>query len=68
MSFAGVFNVGTFYCFFKQKITVWQGFGIVFMIVCVGCLTLAANNKKNEVITEEETTKELEEDGEVLDG
>ena len=38
------------------------------MIVCVGCLTLAANNEKNEVITEEETAKELEEDGEVLDG
>ena len=68
LSFAGVFNVATFYCFFKQKVTKWQGVGIAFMIVCVFCLTIEANNKKNEVLTEEEKAKELEEDGEVLDG
>ena len=38
------------------------------MIVCVFCLTIEANNKKNELLTEEEKTKEQEEDGKVLDG
>ena len=37
------------------------------MVVCVFCLTIEANNKKNEVLTVEEETKQLE-DGEVLDG
>ena len=38
------------------------------MIVCVFCLTIEANNKKNELLTEEEKTKELVEDGEALNG
>ena len=47
LSFAGVFNVATFYCFFKQKITAWQGVGIAFMIICVLCLTIESNNKRS---------------------
>ena len=43
LSFASVFNVVTFYCFFNEKISLWQGLGICFMIGCVLCLGLAAN-------------------------
>ena len=63
LSAAGVFNVGTFYCFFKQKVTGWQLIGVVLMMICVLCLSIESNNKKKE-----ELSSTNEEDGEVLDG
>ena len=48
LSFAAVFNVVTFYICFGEKVTIWQGFGIVFMIICILCLGIESNSKQDE--------------------
>ena len=48
LSFASVFNVFTFYCYFNEKITVWQGFGILFMLLCIMCIGIESGRKGKE--------------------
>ena len=44
LSFTSVMNSINFYCFFGEKLSLWQGLGICLMIGCILCLGLAASN------------------------
>lgn len=48
LSFASVFNLFLFRCFFKEKVTIPQGFGIVLMIAAVCCMSIKLDHEQAE--------------------
>jgi len=60
LSFASVINIGLFYCFFKEKVTVVQVIGIVIMIGCIVCLSFETSQKGEEDLSETNEDEEYD--------
>ena len=55
--FASVFNVINFYCFYGEKVTIWQGFGIFFMVLCIACIGIESSRQKDDANIDKESNE-----------